>query len=103
MESPRNALTYESPSFYYDVLQSLTSHLDLWETEYSHIMDGPQAIVDWYRGTGMRIFLEALETDEQRQHFEQMVLDGCTRAYPRQKDGRVLFPFRRLFIIANNR
>ena len=100
MEAPRNALTEEQPSFYYDVLQPLASRLDIWETEYYHLMDSPQAIVDWFRGTGLRPFLEMLETEEQKQRFQQMLLDGYTQAYPRQKDGRVLFPFRRLFMVA---
>ncbi len=100
MDAARNALTKEMPSFYYDVLQPLVTHLDIWETEYYHIMNSPQSIVNWFRGTGLRPFLEALETDAQRRIFEQMLLDGYTRAYPRQKDDRVLFPFRRLFIVA---
>jgi len=100
MGAVREAHTKESPSFYYEVLQPLAAHLDIWETEYYHVMESPQAIVDWFRGTGLRPYLEALETDEQRQQFEQQVLAGYTRAYPRQKDGRVLFPFRRLFLVA---
>lgn len=56
--------------------------------------------VEWFRGTGLRPFLESLQTEEQKKHFEQMLLDGITLAYPRQKDGCVLFPFRRLFVIA---
>jgi trans-aconitate 2-methyltransferase len=100
MEAPCNALTEESPSFYYDVLQPLAARLDMWETEYYHLMDSPQAIVDWFRGTGLRPFLEALENEEQKQRFQQMLLDGYTQAYSRQKDGRVLFPFRRLFMVA---
>lgn len=100
MESSRVALSKEPPSIYYDILQPLTSHVDMWETEYFHIVNGPQAIVDWFRGTGLRPFLEALETEEQKQDFEQRVLDGYAQAYPPQKDGRVLFPFRRLFIVA---
>ncbi len=63
-------------------------------------MDSPQAIVDWFRGTGLRPFLEALENEAQKQRFQKMLLDGYTQAYPRQKDGRVLFPFRRLFVVA---
>ncbi len=100
METPCNALTKEQPSFYYDVLQPLASRLDIWETEYYHLMDSPQAIVDWFRGTGLRPFLEALENEEQKHRFQQMLLGGYTQAYPRQKDGLVLFPFRRLFIVA---
>jgi len=100
MELPRNALTKHSATFYYEVLQPYTAHLEIWETDYYHIVESPNAIVDWFRGTGLRPFLEALSTEEQKFHFEQMLLDGLTQAYPRQSDGRVLFPFRRLFIIA---
>jgi trans-aconitate 2-methyltransferase len=100
MEAPCNALTEEHPAFYYDVLQPLAARLDIWETEYYHLIDSPQAIVNWFRGTGLRPFLEALENEEQKQCFQQMLLGGYTQAYPRQKDGRVLFPFRRLFIVA---
>jgi trans-aconitate 2-methyltransferase len=94
-----HALKVERPSFYYDLLQPLTARLDLWETEYLHILDGPGAILDWIRGTGLRPFLEALAR-EQRSRFEERLLAGVTQAYPRQKDGRVLFPFRRLFLVA---
>jgi trans-aconitate 2-methyltransferase len=100
LDGARTALTKEPPSFYYEVLQPLATRLDLWETEYYHIMDSPQSIVNWFRGTGLRPFLEALPTEEQKQRFEEKVLAGYTQAYPRQKDGRILFPFRRLFMIA---
>lgn len=100
MDAPRNALTFASPSFYYDALQPDASRVELWETSYYHIVESPRAIVEWFRGTGLRPYLEALETEEQRQRFEQLLLAGYTQAYPRQRDGRVLFPFRRLFVLA---
>lgn len=100
MQGPLNALTREPPAFYYDVLQPRAGRVDIWETEYNHVMDGPQAILDWFRGTGMRPFLDALETEAERQRFEQLVLEGYTKAYPKRVDGRILFPFRRLFMVA---
>ncbi len=100
LDSARHALTRETPSFYYDLLQPIATRLDIWETEYYHVMDSHQSIVDWFRGTGLRPFLAALENDVQRQQFEQQVLAGYKAAYPAQKDGRILFPFRRLFIVA---
>ena len=100
MDAARHALTRESPSLYYDVLQPIANHLDIWETEYYHRMDSPQAIINWFRGTGLRPFLEALENEAEQQRFEQRLLDGYTQAYPPQKDGRILFPFRRLFVVA---
>jgi trans-aconitate 2-methyltransferase len=99
MDAARNAQTRKSPGFYYDVLQPIATRLDIWETEYYHRMDDHGAIVNWFRGTGLRPFLEALN-DGEKQLFEQRLLEGYRQAYPPQKDGRILFPFQRLFIIA---
>ncbi len=88
-----------APAFYYDVLAPLAVRLELWETEYTHIVDGPESIVDWYRGTGLRPFLAAMP-EECRQPFLDDYLDAIRPHYPRRLDGRVLFPFRRLFLLA---
>jgi trans-aconitate 2-methyltransferase len=63
-------------------------------------MDGPEDIVEWYKGTGMRPFLDALPTDTERKRFTDEYLAAIREAYPARDDGRVLFPFRRLFIVA---
>jgi trans-aconitate 2-methyltransferase len=34
------------PSFYYDVLAPHVSRLDIWETEYLHVLDGARSSVD---------------------------------------------------------
>ncbi len=95
-----NAMTKEPPSFYYNLLGPPAAHLEIWETVYYHVVESPQSIIEWFRGTGLRPFLEALENEGQRKRFEELLLERYTRAFPRQNDGRVLFPFRRLFIIA---
>jgi trans-aconitate 2-methyltransferase len=100
MEAARTAITREPPSLYYDALQSVASRLDLWETIYYHVVAGPEAVLEWFRGTGLRPFLEALSSDEERARFEQMLLDRYAATYPRRPSGKVLFPFRRLFFVA---
>jgi len=100
MDSARNAITREPASFYYDTLQPLASRIDLWETIYYHEVPGPDALVEWFRGTGMRPFLEALSSDDERARFEMMLLKRYIASYPRRSSGLVLFPFRRLFFIA---
>ena len=87
-------------AFYYDVLRKQASQVDIWETEYQHVMDGPKAIFDWIRGTGMRPYLDRLPDDEQRQLFEEMCLERFQEAYPPNDQGQALFPFRRIFIVA---
>jgi trans-aconitate 2-methyltransferase len=86
--------------FYYGLLAPAAARLDLWETEYIHVMDGPAGIVEWYKGTGLRPFLDALPTDADRANFLADYTDRIADAYPTQPDGRVLFPFRRFFLVA---
>jgi trans-aconitate 2-methyltransferase len=100
MDRPRQALTHRQPAFYYQVLRPHAAQIDIWETEYYHVVESAEQIVAWFRGTGLRPFLEALESDSHRLEFEQQVLEGYVQAYPSQPDGRILFPFRRLFVIA---
>jgi trans-aconitate 2-methyltransferase len=88
---------------YYDLLAPAAAAVDLWQTEYQHIMAHPAAIVDWYKGTGLRPFLDALAGDEQRTDFLAQYLELIREAYPIRGDGRVIFPFRRLFLIAYRR
>jgi trans-aconitate 2-methyltransferase len=88
------------PAFYYDVLAAWAGRVDLWETEYVHVMANAEAIVEWYRGSGLRPFLDALGTDAERERFAGEFLQGVREAYPKRADGRVLFPFRRVFAVA---
>jgi trans-aconitate 2-methyltransferase len=100
MREATQSISVGRPSWYYDILQPYSAVIDIWETEYSHIMESHAAILEWIRGTGLRPYLEALENEAQKKQFEDMLLKGLKNVYWKQKDGHVLFPFRRLFIIA---
>jgi trans-aconitate 2-methyltransferase len=100
MLAAKGALTMEDPSYYYDVLADQARKLDIWETEYIHVMDGPESIVDWISSTGLRPFLDALDTDAERKRFVDLLNKRVAQSYKRRRDGKVLFPFRRLFLIA---
>jgi trans-aconitate 2-methyltransferase len=88
------------PAFYYDVIAPAAARVDLWETEYLHVMPDAEAILEWYKGTGLRPFLEALSSAADRERFAAEYLESLREAYPSRPDGRVLFPFRRLFLVA---
>lgn len=70
------------------------------ETEYCHVMESASAIVEWVSSTGLRPFLEALESDGEKRRFVEMLTVRVADRYAPQVDGRVLFPFRRTFVIA---
>jgi trans-aconitate 2-methyltransferase len=95
----RAAVAHE-PAFYYDELSRLAGAIDIWETEYGHVMDGPGAILTWLRATRLRPLLAALPGEDERRRFEAALLERLAEAYPRRRDGRVLFPFPRLFFVA---
>jgi trans-aconitate 2-methyltransferase len=100
MQAARNALTMESPAFYYDVLAGAAAEVDIWETEYHHVMDSPASIVDWISSTGLRPFLAAAKDAAERDAFLSELHRRVENAYETRSDGKVLFPFRRTFVIA---
>jgi trans-aconitate 2-methyltransferase len=100
MNAPRNALTMKSPAFYYDALVQIATSLDIWETEYSHVMESAASILDWISSTGLRPFMAALDTDAERTAFKAELHQRVRDAYQVRADGKVLFPFRRTFVIA---
>ncbi len=102
LAAAKNPLTYHSIDYYYELLETQCSSLRLWETEYCHVMDSAESILQWTSGTGLRPYLEALKTEEERNAFKAEALEGYRDAYPVQSNGKVLFPFRRQFILARN-
>ncbi|MEZ6079685.1 MAG: hypothetical protein R3C56_29655 [Pirellulaceae bacterium] len=91
----------ESPAAYYDILAPLATKLDIWETEYFHVMQNPDAIIDWIASTGLRPFLNVLAEEAERNAFVAHFLrERVHAAYRPLVDGKVLFPFRRTFVVA---
>ena len=87
------------PSAYWRWLAPLCRELDIWTTAYLHVLDGDDPVLKWIEGTWLRPVLAALgpeERDDFRARYAAMLRD----AYPAEADGKTLFPFRRLFIVA---
>jgi trans-aconitate 2-methyltransferase len=93
-------LTFHPPEYYYNILSSLTRSIDLWVTTYYHIMQSHRDITEWHKSTGMKPYLESLPDDRHRAEFEAEIINKCEEAYPVQKDGKVLYLFKRVFFIA---
>ncbi|MBV9859114.1 MAG: methyltransferase domain-containing protein [Alphaproteobacteria bacterium] len=90
------------PDFYFDLLAPAAASLDIWETEYLQVLEGEHPVAEWTKSTWLHPLLEALE-ESQRSAFEACYTELVDAAYPRRPDGRTLFPFRRLFIVATAR
>jgi trans-aconitate 2-methyltransferase len=87
-------------AWYHGELREQATRLDIWRTTYFHVLsDGPNAVVEWFKGSGLRPYLDALN-DAERVEFLARYQDGIAAAYPAFPDGSVLLPFPRLFIVA---
>src|SRR5262245_4851679 len=88
-----------APGFYFDLLTTRAAALDMWETEYLQVLEGEHPVKEWVKGTWLGPLLDALGKPD-RARLEERYAELAAPAYPRRPDGRTLFPFRRLFIVA---
>ncbi|MGH7120630.1 MAG: trans-aconitate 2-methyltransferase [Acetobacteraceae bacterium] len=90
------------PAAYLDILAPIAASLDLWETTYFHVLRGPDAVLQWAKGTSLRPYLAVLDQVEQGR-FREAYAAALKPHYPARADGTTLFPFRRFFLIADVR
>jgi trans-aconitate 2-methyltransferase len=91
----------EDPAGYLDLLAGAGCSVDAWETTYLHVLHGAHPVVEWYRGTGLRPVLAALDPG-QAEEFLADYSEQIEAAYPAAPYGTVL-PFRRVFVVAQAR
>ena len=88
-----------TPDWYYGVLRPGCRRVDVWRTTYHHVLPGgADAVVEWFKGSGLRPFLAPLDAAEQADFLAEY-RDRVAAAYPALPDGAVLLPFPRLFMV----
>ena len=88
-----------SPEDYYDLLYPHVKNIDIWETEYLHELDGENAVAEWTRGSALKPLLDLLD-EKEADKFYQEYSERINHMYPRRSDGKTLYRFRRLFVVA---
>ena len=88
-----------SPEEYFAILEPLCSRIDIWETRYLQTLQGEDAVYNWVMGTALRPYANALVGSE-RDAFLGEYRTRVAQAYPTRKSGVTLFPFLRLFCVA---
>jgi trans-aconitate 2-methyltransferase len=85
-----------SPEHYRELLAELGFvEIDCYYHIFQHPMGNPAEVVEWYKSTGLRPFLDALAPAE-HPAFLAALVERLNEAYG--TDGPITFPFRRLFI-----
>ena len=83
---------------YYRLLAG-ARRVELWKTTYFHVLEGDHPIYDWLSATSLGRILDTL--DEARwADFVARYKAAAAEAYPKQPDGKTLYPLNRLFFVA---
>jgi trans-aconitate 2-methyltransferase len=59
------SFSVSSPEHYFDLLCKQCKYLDIWETEYLHLLRGTNPVLEWMLGSALVPFLRALTGAEQ--------------------------------------
>jgi trans-aconitate 2-methyltransferase len=94
----RARVQIESAEWYYRLLRARCRRVDVWRTTYYHPLADANAIVEWFKGTGLRPFLDPLDPP-QRAAYLARYTERLASLYPSQSGG-VLLPFPRLLLVA---
>lgn len=94
----RARVPIESAEWYYRLLRTHCGRVEVWRTTYYHPLAGAGEIVEWFKGTGLRPFLDPLDPHERKEYLARYG-ERLARLYP-SEEGAVLLPFPRLFMVA---
>lgn len=82
---------------YYNILSELTSDFTIKKITYYHDLPNHEAIVEWYKGTGLRPYLAQLSDNDKEEFLKELLIE-LKKSYPLEANSHVLFPFPRLFL-----
>jgi trans-aconitate 2-methyltransferase len=95
----RHSDAVAEPAEYLELLVGSGLQVNAWQTSYLHVLSGPDPVLEWVRGTGLRPVLQALSGDEAAE-FAGEYAALLRQAYPSRPFGTV-FPFLRTFVVAH--
>ena len=93
------SIPVQEPAYYYRLLRPKVAELDIWESNFIHVLEGDNPVADWTKGAWMSPLLAALD-DPERSEYEAEYRRRVALAYPKEPDGTTLFPFQRMFFVA---
>lgn len=88
-----------TPNATYDVLAGCSGEVAMWETVYYHVVPSHSAVIDWYKGSGLKPYLDALGENEKMEFLGEL-LEAVKENIPVQGDGNVILKMPRLFFTA---
>ncbi len=84
---------------YYNMMMKYYSTVEVWQTNYIHQMNSSDDVVEFVKSTALIPYLERL-TETQQKEFLGQLCQKTAQCYRACANGKVLFPFERLFYMA---
>ena len=88
-----------APRAYCGLLLPCCRDVQLWETKYYPRLPGHQALIEWVKGSRLRLYLSCLSPERQAA-FEEELLDRARQDYPLTAGREGIFRFNRCFLVA---
>ena len=86
-------------TWYYELLVNAgASQVQCWETDYFPELDNHQAIFEPVAGTALRPVLTAMDANN-KTLFRDAYIQAISKKYPIQSNGKILLPYKRLFLV----
>lgn len=89
-----------SPNETYDILSEISNEVTMWDTTYYHIVPSYSSVIDWYKGSGLRPYLDMLNQTEKNEFLYEL-LEMIKNAFPVQSDNFIILKMPRLFFTAS--
>lgn len=87
------------PDETYDILARVSADVNMWETTYYHIVNSYNDVFEWYKGSGLRPYLDLLG-EEEKAEFIADLTEKLEEKFPIRKDGKIILKMPRMFFIA---
>lgn len=84
---------------YFDILSGLSDDFCIWTTTYYHRLKNHNDIIEWFKSTGLKPYLDSLD-DMEKEIFLKDILTEVSNYYKIQANGEIILRFPRLFFTA---
>lgn len=84
-----------TPDKYYELLSKKFKSIKMWETPYYHLVPSFDSVIEWYKGSGLKPYLDLL-SDSKKEVF----LEELKENYKVYNDNSIILKMPRLFFIA---
>lgn len=86
---------------YYNILSRHFGKVTIKKIDYYHLIDSKAAVIEWYKGSGLRPYLERL-SESDRAVFLSNLQGRIDREYKLLSDGKLFLIMPRLFFVAED-